>query len=33
MGCRTYGEKVREVLVDWQKLRGASPEVARQVLN
>jgi hypothetical protein len=30
---RTYGEKVREVLSDWQRLLGASPEVARQVLG
>src|SRR5260370_9516687 len=31
--ARTYGEKVREVLSDWQRLLGASPEVARQVLG
>jgi site-specific DNA recombinase len=28
-----YGEKVREVLGDWQRLLGASPELARQVLG
>ncbi|MBZ5590497.1 MAG: hypothetical protein LAO05_18250, partial [Acidobacteriia bacterium] len=27
-----YGAKVREALGDWQRLLGASPEVARQVL-
>ncbi len=31
--ARAYGEKVREVLGDWQRLLGASPEVARQVLG
>ncbi|HKW92915.1 MAG TPA: recombinase family protein [Methylomirabilota bacterium] len=28
-----YREKVREALADWQRLLGASPEVARQVLG
>ncbi len=28
-----YGEKIRVVLADWQRLLGASPEVARQVLG
>src|SRR6202022_230853 len=28
-----YGERVREVLSDWQRLLGASPEVARQVIG
>ena len=28
-----YGAKVREALGDWQRLLGASPEVARQVLG
>ena len=28
-----HGQKIRAVLADWQKLLGASPEVARQVLH
>ncbi len=31
--ARAYGEKVREILGDWQRLLGASPEVARQVIG